>query len=143
MAREAQSGDTVRVHYTGTLDDGTVFDSSRDDEPIEFELGSGEVIDGFDRAVSGLEVGESREVELEPEDAYGQRSDDLVIEVDRGDLPDDLDPEVGQTLAVEGADGEEMAAWVAEVGEDAITVDLNHPLAGRTLTFEVELVEFV
>ncbi len=140
MAREAQSGDTVRVHYTGTLDDGTVFDSSRDGDPIEFQLGSGEVIDGFDRAVSGLEVGESREVELEPDDAYGERSDDLVIDVERGDLPEDLDPEVGQTLAVEGADGEEMAAWVAEVGEEAITVDLNHPLAGRTLVFEVELV---
>lgn len=141
MAREAQSGDRVKVHYTGTLDDGTVFDSSREGEPIEFELGSGEVIDGFDRAVIGLEEGASREVRLEPDEAYGQRSDDLVIDVDRDDLPEDLDPEVGQTLAVEGADGEEMAAWVAEVGEDAITVDLNHPLAGRSLTFEVELLE--
>lgn len=143
MAREAQSGDRVKVHYTGTLDDGTVFDSSREGEPIEFELGSGEVIDGFDQAVIGLEEGASREVRLEPDEAYGQRSDDLVIDVDRGDLPEDLDPEVGQTLAVEGADGEEMAAWVAEVGEDAITVDLNHPLAGRSLTFEVELLEIV
>lgn len=142
MAREAQSGDRVQVHYTGTLDDGTVFDSSREGEPIEFELGTGEVIQGFDRAVTGLEVGDSREVELEPEEAYGQRSDDLVIDVDRSDLPEDLDPEVGQTLAVEGADGEEMAAWVAEVGEESITVDLNHPLAGRELTFEVELVGF-
>lgn len=141
MAREAQAGDRVRVHYTGTLDDGTVFDSSRDGDPIEFEVGSGEVIAGFDRAVTGLEVGETREVELEPDDAYGQRSDELVIDVDRADLPEDLDPEVGQTLAVEDPDGEEMAAWVAEVGEDAITVDLNHPLAGRTLTFEVELVD--
>lgn len=141
MAREAQSGDRVTVHYTGTLDDGTVFDSSREGEPIEFEIGSGEVIDGFDQAVAGLEVGESREIRLEPDEAYGQRSDDLVIDVDRDDLPADLDPEVGQTLAVEGADGEEMAAWVAEVGDDAITVDLNHPLAGRSLTFEVELLE--
>jgi len=141
MAREAQSGDRVKVHYTGTLDDGTVFDSSREGEPIEFELGSGEVIDGFDQAVIGLEEGASREVRLDPDEAYGQRSDDLVIDVDRDDLPEDLDPEVGQTLAVEGADGEEMAAWVADVGEDAITVDLNHPLAGRSLTFEVELLE--
>lgn len=141
MAREAQPGDRVRVHYTGTLDDGTVFDSSRDGDPIEFEVGSGEVIEGFDRAVTGLEVGEAREVELPPEDAYGPRSDDLVIDVDRDDLPEDLDPEVGQSLAVEDAEGEEMAAWVAEVGEEAITVDLNHPLAGRTLNFEVELVD--
>lgn len=141
MSREAQSGDRVQVHYTGTLDDGTVFDTSREGDPIEFELGTGEVIEGFDRAVNGLEVGETREVELDPEEAYGHRSDELVIDVDRDELPDDLDPEVGQTLAVEGADGEERAAWVAEVGEDSITVDLNHPLAGRSLTFEVELVE--
>lgn len=141
MARQARTGDTVRVHYTGTLDDGTVFDSSREGDPIEFELGSGEVIDGFDDAVTGLEVGQTREVSLEPGEAYGERSDELVIEVDRDELPEDLDPEVGQTLAVEGGDGEEMAAWVAEVGEDAITVDLNHPLAGRSLNFEVELVD--
>lgn len=141
MSREAQSGDRVQVHYTGTLDDGTVFDTSREGDPIEFELGTGEVIEGFDRAVNGLEVGETREVELDPEEAYGHRSDELVIDVDRDELPEDLDPEVGQTLAVEGADGEERAAWVAEVGEDSITVDLNHPLAGRSLTFEVELVE--
>lgn len=140
MGRKAESGDTVRVHYTGTLGDGTVFDSSRDGDPLEFVLGDGQVIEGFEEALLGMSEGESREVELPPEQAYGERSDDLVISVDRSELPEDLDPEVGQTLAVDTGDEEEMAAWVAEVGEDAITVDLNHPLAGRTLNFEVELV---
>ena len=141
MGRQAEPGDTVRVHYTGTLDDGTEFDSSRDGDPIEFVLGEGQVIEGFDEALVGMSEGETLEVELPPEKAYGERSDELVISVNREDLPEDLDPEVGQTLAVDTGDEEEMAAWVAEVGEDAITVDLNHPLAGRTLTFEVELVE--
>lgn len=141
MGRKAKSGDTVRVHYTGTLDDGTVFDSSRDGDPLEFVLGEGQVIEGFDEALLGMSEGESREVELPPDKAYGERSDELVISVDRDELPEDLDPEVGQTLAVDTGDEEEMAAWVAEVGEEAITVDLNHPLAGRTLAFEVELVE--
>ncbi len=140
MGRKAESGDTVRVHYTGTLDDGTVFDSSRDGDPLEFVLGEGQVIEGFEEALFGMSEGESREVELPPDKAYGERSDELVISVDRSELPEDLDPEVGQTLAVDTGDEEEMAAWVAEVGEDAITVDLNHPLAGRTLNFEVELV---
>lgn len=142
MGRQARSGDSVRVHYTGSLDDGTVFDSSRDGDPLEFVLGDGQVIEGFEEALLGMSEGESREVELPPGKAYGERSDELVISVDRDELPEDLEPEVGQTLAVETGDEEEMAAWVAEVGEDAITVDLNHPLAGRTLTFEVELVSF-
>lgn len=141
MGRTAESGDTVRVHYTGTLDDGTVFDSSRDGEPLEFVLGEGQVIEGFEEALLGMREGESREVELPPDKAYGERSDELVIQVDRDELPEDLDPEVGQTLAVDTGDEEEMAAWVAEVGDASITVDLNHPLAGRTLAFEVELVE--
>lgn len=140
MGRKAESGDTVRVHYTGTLDDGTVFDSSRDGDPLEFVLGDGQVIEGFEEALLGMSEGESREVELPPEKAYGERSDELVISVDRSELPEDLEPEVGQTLALDTGDEEEMAAWVADVGEDAITVDLNHPLAGRTLNFEVELV---
>lgn len=142
MGREARPGDTVRVHYTGTLDDGTVFDSSRDGDPLEIVLGDGQVIEGFEQALLGMVEGESREVAIPAAEAYGERSDELVISVDREELPADLDPEVGQTLAVDTGDEEEMAAWVAEVGDDAITVDLNHPLAGRRLTFEVELIGF-
>lgn len=141
MARSAEDGDRVKVHYTGTLDDGTVFDSSRERDPLEFELGAEEVIPGFEQAVRGLEVGESVEVRLPPEEAYGHRNDELMVDVARGDLPEGLDPEVGQTLEVRTDDDEPMAAWVAEVGEEAIKVDLNHPLAGRELHFEVELVD--
>lgn len=141
MARSAEDGDRVKVHYTGTLDDGTVFDSSRERDPLEFELGAEEVIPGFEQAVRGLEVGESVEVRLPPEEAYGPRNDELMVDVARGDLPEGLDPEVGQTLEVRTDDDEPMAAWVAEVGEEAIKVDLNHPLAGRELHFEVELVD--
>jgi len=141
MARQAEDGDAVAVHYTGSLDDGTVFDSSREGEPIQFEVGSGQVIPGFEAAVRGLEVGESVETRLEPEEAYGPRRDDLVMEVERSNLPDDLDPDVGEALAVQVEEGQEATAYVTEVGEEAVTLDLNHPLAGRTLHFEVELVE--
>lgn len=141
MARSAEDGDRVKVHYTGTLDDGTVFDSSRERDPLEFELGAQQVIPGFEEAVRGLEVGESVEVSLAPEEGYGQRNEELMVDVARRDLPEGLDPEVGQTLEVRTEDDEPMAAWVAEIGEEAITVDLNHPLAGRELNFEVELVE--
>ena len=141
MARTAEDGDTVKVHYTGTLDDGTVFDSSRERDPLEFELGSEQVIPGFENAVRGLEVGESVEVSLSPEEGYGHRNEELMVDVARSDLPEGLEPEVGQTLEVRTEDDEPMAAWVAEIGDEQITVDLNHPLAGRELNFEVELVD--
>lgn len=141
MARSAEDGDTVQVHYTGTLDDGTVFDSSRDREPLEFELGARQVIPGFEDAVRGLEVGDSVEVQLSPDQAYGERNEELLVDVAKSDLPDGLEPEVGQTLEVRTDDDEPMAAWVSEIGDDSITVDLNHPLAGRELNFEVELVD--
>lgn len=141
MARTAEDGDRVRVHYTGTLDDGTVFDSSREREPLEFELGAEQVIPGFEEAVRGLEVGESVEVSLSPEQGYGHRNEELMVDVARSDLPDGLEPEVGQTLEVRTEEDEPMAAWVAEIGDEEITVDLNHPLAGRELNFEVELLD--
>jgi len=141
MARSAEDGDRVKVHYTGTLDDGTVFDSSRERDPLEFELGAQQVIPGFEDAVRGLEVGDSVEVSVSPDEGYGERNEELMVDVARSDLPEGLDPEVGQTLEVRTEDDEPMAAWVAEIGEESITVDLNHPLAGRELNFEVELVE--
>lgn len=141
MGQQAESGDTVLVHYTGSLDDGTVFDSSRDGDPIEFELGGEQVIQGFEDAVLGMEEGERREAHLTPDEAYGEHRDDLQMEVERDQLPDDLEPEVGQALAVQVAPGEETTARVVEVGEESVMLDLNHPLAGRNLTFDVELVE--
>jgi peptidylprolyl isomerase len=137
---QAKPGDTVSIHYTGTLDDGTQFDSSQGREPLEFEVGSGQVIPGFDKAVEGMTVGDSKNVRLEADDAYGQRHEQLVQEVDRGMLPDDLKPETGMTLQSNSPDGQVMQFVVTGVSEQTITVDANHPLAGQALTFAIELV---
>ena len=140
MAETAQQGHTVNVHYTGTLDSGDVFDSSREREPLEFTVGGGQVIPGFDRAVEGLGVGESRQVRLEPDEAYGQPREDLVVEVPREQFPPEGTPEVGQQVQVQVAPGQHRVARIADVGDEAIVLDLNHPLAGQALTFDVELV---
>jgi peptidylprolyl isomerase len=141
VAQKAQQGDTVTVHYTGKLDSGEVFDSSQGRDPLEFTVGSGQVIPGFDQAVDGLAVGESREVRIEPDDAYGQPREDLVVDVDRSQFPGDADPAVGQQVQVQVAPGQNRVATIAEVADATIKLDLNHPLAGEPLTFEVELVE--
>ncbi len=141
MAQKAQQGDTVAVHYTGTLDNGEVFDSSRGRDPLEFEVGSGQVIPGFDQAVEGLAVGESREVRIEPDDGYGQPRDDLIVDVDRSQFPEEVEPQVGQQVQVQVAPGQNRVATIAGIGDEAIKLDLNHPLAGKALSFEVELVE--
>lgn len=143
LAQTAQQGDTVAVHYTGKLDTGDVFDSSRKRDPLEFTVGEGQVIPGFDRAVEGLAVGESREVRLEPDDAYGQPREDLVVEVPRSQFPPEGTPEVGQQVQVQVAPEQQRIATIADVGDQAITLDLNHPLAGQPLTFELELVGIV
>lgn len=141
MAQTAQKGDTVAVHYTGKLNDGEVFDSSRERDPLEFEIGSGQVIPGFDQAVEGLEVGESREVRLDPEQGYGEPREDLVVDVDKSQFPAEAEPETGQQVQVQVAPGQNRVATIAEIKDESITLDLNHPLAGKTLTFDVELVD--
>ena len=137
----AKTGDTVKIHYTGTLDDGTQFDSSAGRDPLEFELGGGQVIPGFDSAVEGMAVGDNKNVRIEPDQAYGERHEQLVQEVPRSALPDDLEPEVGMGLQSQSPDGQVMMLMVTEVGDDSITVDANHPLAGQALNFDIELVE--
>ena len=139
----AKSGDTVRIHYTGTLDDGTQFDSSSGREPLEFALGGGQVIPGFDSAVDGMTVGENKNVTIAPDDAYGQRHEQLVQQVPRDILPEDMEPAVGMQLQSQSPDGQTMNLIVTEVLEETITVDANHPLAGQALTFAIELVEIV
>lgn len=138
---QAKSGDTVKIHYTGTLGDGTEFDSSAGREPLEFALGGGQVIPGFDSAVDGMSVGDSKTVTIEPGEAYGERHDQLVQEVPKSALPEDMKPEVGMQLQSQSPDGQIMNLVVAEVAEESITVDGNHPLAGQALTFAIELVE--
>ena len=139
----AKSGDTVRIHYTGTLNDGTEFDSSSGRDPLEFALGGGQVIPGFDKAVDGMTVGENKTVTIPPGEAYGERHEQLVQEVPKSALPDEIDPAVGMHLQSRSPEGQVMNLVVTEVADASITVDGNHPLAGQALTFDIELVEIV
>jgi peptidylprolyl isomerase len=138
---QAKSGDTVRIHYTGTLDDGTEFDSSSGRDPLQFTLGSGQVIPGFDKAVEGMAVGDSKSVNIPAEDAYGPRRDTMVQDVPRHALPDEFDPVEGMPLQAKGQDGNVINLRVTSVADDSITVDANHPLAGKALNFDIELVD--
>ncbi|MDZ4170259.1 MAG: peptidylprolyl isomerase [Coriobacteriia bacterium] len=135
-------GDTVRVHYRGTLADGSEFDSSAGREPLEFEVGAGQVIPGFDEAVADLEIGGSATVNIEPDNAYGERAEEAVQEFPREAFGDQV-PEVGWTVELQAPDGSHMAAIIKDVGDEMVTLDFNHPLAGEQLTFEIELVEIV
>jgi FKBP-type peptidyl-prolyl cis-trans isomerase 2 len=132
--RVAQDGDTVQVHYHGTLDSGEVFDSSREGDPLSFTVGSGQVIQGFDDAVRGLSVGDTKTVRLDPDDAYGQRSDEMIFEVPAAEAPEGL--EEGSLVQLPNG----APAVILEVTDETVTVDANHPLAGQALTFEIELV---
>ena len=138
---QAKSGDTVKIHYTGTLDDGTQFDSSQGRDPLEFEVGSGQVIPGFDKAVEGMTVGDSKSVRIEADEAYGPRHEQLVQQVERSVLPDDLNPETGMALQSSSPDGQVTQFVVTDVSDENITVDANHPLAGQALSFDIELVD--
>ena len=140
---QAQKGDTVRVHYTGTLDDGSEFDSSRGREPLEFQIGSGQVIPGFDAAVEGLTPGGDVEVRLEAAEAYGTRRDELVLEVERSKLPNSFVPEIGDEIEMSHPSGHKFPGMIVDVDERMVRIDANHPLAGQALTFAIELVEIV
>lgn len=148
---QVKEGDRVKVHYTGKLDDGTVFDSSEctDDGcgcghgPIEFTVGAGEVIPGFDAGVMGLSVGESKTIHIAVDEAYGERMEEMVAVVPRGDLPPDMKPEVGQQLEVTQEDGQLFQVRIIEVTDETITIDANHPLAGKPLNFDLKVVEIL
>jgi len=135
----AKRGDRVRVHYTGTLQDGTEFDSSRGRAPLEFTLGEGRVITGFDAAVTGMEVGETRTVTIPADEAYGARHDAMLLRVPREQVPPNVEPRVGQPLRV-GRGDQAVNVTVREVTPEHIVLDANHPLAGEELTFALELV---
>jgi len=138
---QATAGNKVKIHYTGTLENGSQFDSSEGREPLAFELGSGQVIPGFDKAVEGMTVGESKSVSIAPEDAYGPRNEQAIQEVPKSALPENLVPVEGMTLQAQNQNQQPVQLTVTEVGEETITVDANHPLAGKTLNFEISLVE--
>jgi len=138
---QAQNGDVVRVHYTGKLDDGTVFDSSAGRDPLEFTLGNEQVIPGFEKAVVGMTVAESKTVKIPAEEAYGAHRQEMVLVVNRDQFPDSINPEVGEELRMRQPDGQEFRVRVTDTSEETVTLDGNHPLAGEDLTFDIELVE--
>ena len=134
-------GDTVRVHYTGRLQDGRVFDSSRQRGPLELTVGQGQVIPMFEEALTAMEPGEERTVAIPAEQAFGPRRADLLVSVDRTQFPEHIEPAVGQELQVRRDGGATAIVTVAEVSDEQVTIDTNHPLAGEDLTFDLELVE--
>ena len=138
---QAKTGDVVKVHYTGKLDDGTVFDSSDGREPLQFKIGEGQLIADFEQAVVGMNPGDSKTVQIATDNAYGPRHEEMVIEIDRKDLPENLDPKVDQKLQVRQNEGQEFVVMVTAVTETSVTLDGNHPLAGKDLTFDIQLSE--
>jgi len=138
--QKPQAGDTVRVHYTGTLEDGTQFDSSRGADPMEFAMGQGQLIAGFENAVAGLSSGESCTVTLAPEDAYGEQDAEMIQNVPRELMPEDVELKAGMVLQGQADDGRVDNFTVVSFTEEMVTLDANHPLAGKSLTFEIELV---
>jgi peptidylprolyl isomerase len=140
-AAGARDGDTVRVHYTGRLQDGTVFDSSEGQEPLQFTLGQGQLIPGFEQGVLGLEAGESTTLNIPAEEAYGPHRPDLVVDMPRDTVPPDMELEVGMVVQVSGPDGGVTEATVVELTDTTVTLDANHFLAGQDLIFDIEVVE--
>ena len=138
---EAKEGDEVQVHYTGKLEDGTVFDTSEDGEPLSFTIGEERVIPGFEEAVAGMEPGDSKTTEVDPEQAYGEHREDMVMEMEKDQIPNEVDPEVGQQLQLRLENGQTVPVLITALGEDTVTIDANHPLAGRKLIFEIEVVD--
>lgn len=140
----AQSGDTVKVHYTGTLDDGSIFDSSRvRDEPLEFTIGKRMLLPGFEDAVVGLDLNESRSVSLSAEDAYGPHDPSQIIEMPRNQVPTELDLDIGVRLQGQSPEGERVLFTIIDITDTGLMLDANHPLAGKPLTFDIELVEIL
>ena len=138
---QAEKGNTVKVHYTGTLTDQTVFDSSREREPIEFTVGAGQMIAGFDSAVAGMKVGDSKTVTIPSAEAYGEKSEEALIKVEKTQLPEGMKPEIGMQLEAKQDNGQSQVLVVAEVEEEHVVLDANHPLAGKDLTFDIEMME--
>jgi FKBP-type peptidyl-prolyl cis-trans isomerase 2 len=137
----ANNGDTVKVHYTGKLDDGSVFDSSVEREPLEFTLGNGQLIPGFENGVIGMKTGEKKSVTIPADEAYGPRKDDLVVRVGKDKVPGHITPEPGLDVQIKQPDGMVINMVVTEVTDSEVTFDANHPLAGQDLTFDIELVD--
>jgi len=140
---KAKSGDKVKLHYTGKIRNGEVFGTSRNCEPLEFSIGSGSILPGIENAIIGMEVGETRTIELTPEDAYGLRREELTLDVKKSEFPENMTFSVGESIPMQRKNGNFILVIIKDVKEDTITLDANHPLAGETLVFEVVLAEIV
>ena len=139
--KTAEKDNVVKVHYTGKLEDGQVFDTSKNRAPLEFKVGDGKLIKGFEDAVLGMELNEQKTVNIPKDDAYGDAREDLVYKIGRDRLPDDLEPKVGMDLVSKFPDGTEQVVKIAELSDSEVTIDANHPLAGKDLVFDLELIE--
>lgn len=137
---KAKDGDTVKVHYTGTLSNGEIFDTSKEKEPLEFKLGEGQLIPGFEKAVIGLKVGDSTSVDIPSAEAYGETREDLIIKVPKDQLPDEIEPQIGMQLQVNQPDGQPIPVRITDINDSELKLDANHPLAGEDLKFDIELV---
>lgn len=140
---KAKTGDLVKVYYTGKLDDGTLFDSTEQDKPLEFEIGAGQVIPGFEEAVEGMSPGEAKSQTIPAEQAYGPHRKEMTIEVEREHIPEEVNVNVGQKLQVVSPSGEKTRVTVTALSDSTVTLDANHPLAGKDLQFDIELLEIV
>jgi peptidylprolyl isomerase len=140
---QAKQGDTVQLHYMGKLHDGTIFDTSRERYPLQFTIGNGQVIAGFEQAVIGMKIGELKTARIPMEQAYGPHRDDLVVTMDRSKLPPGLNPKIGQRLEITQVDDQTNLVTVTDATESTLTLDANHPLAGKELTFDIELINIV
>jgi peptidylprolyl isomerase len=141
--QQVKDGDKVKVHYHGKLRSGETFDSSEGREPLEFTVGGGQVIKGFDEGVKGMQVGDKRTVEIEVGDAYGEKNEDMIIEFPKAQFPPDMNPEAGMQLMMNNGQGQQFPVVIREIKEETVLLDANHPLAGQDLIFDIELVEIV
>ena len=137
---KVETGQFVSVHYKGTLQNGEVFDTSEGRHPLEVQIGEGQIISGFENALMGMSLNEKKVFTLDPEDAYGQKDESLTQSFPRADVPAEINPEVGQTVALSSPEGQQVPALITTVDDEKVVVDLNHPLAGQTLTFDIEVV---
>ena len=140
---EAKLGDTVKIHFTGKLQDETVIETSKDRDPLEFKIGDGNVIPGLEQGVIGMAAGDKKTIAVSPEEGFGQPQEDLVVDLKKSEFPEDVEFAVGAYLNIETSDGKEFKAKVVEIKEDTVTLDANHPLAGITINYDVELLEIV
>lgn len=138
---QAKEGDKVKVHYHGRLRTGETFDSSEGRDPLEFTVGAGQMIRGFDEGVKGMQVGEKKTVEIAADEAYGQRDAGNLIEFPKDQFPDGMNPEAGMQLMLSNAEGQQFPVVVAEVKDDSVVLDANHPLAGQDLIFDIEMMD--